>query len=51
MRKAMPLFADRSLAGLPKIYCSAGRRGVQLVMSGNDFLAASGAAAADLVED
>jgi Cys-tRNA(Pro)/Cys-tRNA(Cys) deacylase len=51
MRKAMPLFADSSIAGLPKIYCSAGRRGVQLVMTGDEFLAASGATAADLVED
>lgn len=51
MRKAIPLFADRSLAGQPRIHCSAGRRGVQLVMTGDDFLAASGATAADLVED
>jgi Cys-tRNA(Pro)/Cys-tRNA(Cys) deacylase len=51
MRKPLPLFADQSIAGQPKIYCSAGRRGVQLVMTGDDFLAASGATAADLVED
>ena len=51
MKRPMPLFADASLRGLPVVYCSAGRRGVQLVLSGDDFLAASGAKVADLVED
>lgn len=51
MKRPVPIFADRSIAGRPTIYCSAGRRGVQLVMTGNDFLAASRATTADLVED
>ena len=51
MRKPMPLFVHQSAVGRARLVCSAGQRGVQLVMRGDDFVAASGAAPADLVED
>jgi len=51
MRKPMPLFAHASIPGRERMLCSAGRRGVQLVLSGDDFLGASGATAADIIED
>ena len=51
MRKAMPLFVHEAAAALGRLFVSAGQRGVQLEMTGEAFLAASGAAAADLVED
>jgi Cys-tRNA(Pro)/Cys-tRNA(Cys) deacylase len=51
MRKAMPLFVHEAAAALPRLFVSAGQRGVQLELSGADFLAATGATAADLVED
>jgi Cys-tRNA(Pro)/Cys-tRNA(Cys) deacylase len=51
MRKTIPLFVHETARGRPRFICSAGQRGVQLVMSGDDFLATSGAAATDLIED
>ena len=51
MRKAMPLFVHEAAGALPRLLCSAGQRGVQVEMTGAEFLAASGATAADLVED
>ena len=51
MRKAMPLFVHEAAAALPRLFVSAGQRGVQVEMSGGDFLAASGGTAADLVEE
>ncbi|HQR45928.1 MAG TPA: aminoacyl-tRNA deacylase [Thermoanaerobaculia bacterium] len=51
MRRAVPLYVDASAAGRPRLVCSAGQRGVQLVLSGDDFLRASGAVAADLAEE
>ncbi len=51
MRRPLPLYVHDSAAGRPRLYCSAGRRGVQLVLSGDAFVAASGATLADLVED
>jgi Cys-tRNA(Pro)/Cys-tRNA(Cys) deacylase len=51
MRKAMSLFVHETAGALPRLFCSAGQRGVQVEMSGAAFLAASGATAADLVED
>ena len=51
MRRKMPLYVDGSARGKARLYCSAGRRGVQLALSGEAFLAASGALAADLVEE
>lgn len=51
MRKALPLFVHESAKGRARLVCSAGRRGVQVALSGDDFLAASGATAADLIED
>jgi prolyl-tRNA editing enzyme YbaK/EbsC (Cys-tRNA(Pro) deacylase) len=51
MRRAMPLFVHEAAAALPRLFVSAGQRGVQLEMPGPAFLAASGATAADLVED
>lgn len=51
MRKTMPVFVHESAAGKPRVFCSAGRRGVQLVLAGDDLVAASGGRAADLVED
>ena len=51
MKKALPTFVDASAAGKPRLFCSAGRRGVQLVLAGDDLIAASGAVAADLMED
>ncbi len=51
MKKALPLFVHESARGRERFVCSAGRRGVQVAMTGDAFLAASGAAAADLIED
>jgi Cys-tRNA(Pro)/Cys-tRNA(Cys) deacylase len=51
MRKPLPLFVHESARGRARLVCSAGRRGVQVSMAGDDFLAASGAACADLIED
>lgn len=51
MRRRIPLYVDGSARGKERLYCSAGRRGVQLVLSGEDLLAATGAVVADLVED
>lgn len=50
MRKALALFVHESVRERSRMLCSAGRRGVQLVMTGEAFLAASGATAADIVE-
>lgn len=51
MRRPLPLFVHESAAALPRLLVSAGQRGVQVEMSGAGFLAASGARAADLVEE
>jgi Cys-tRNA(Pro)/Cys-tRNA(Cys) deacylase len=51
MRKAMPLYVHESARGRARLVCSAGRRGVQVALSGDDFLAASNATGADLIED
>lgn len=51
MRKALPLFVHETAHGRARLVCSAGRRGVQVAMPGDAFLAASGATAADLIED
>ncbi len=51
MRKALPLFVHVSAVGRSRLVCSAGRRGVQVSMTGDDFVAASGAKPADLIED
>lgn len=51
MKKNLPLFVDTSAVGKPKLYCSAGQRGVQLVLSGDALVTAAEAKTADLVED
>jgi Cys-tRNA(Pro)/Cys-tRNA(Cys) deacylase len=51
MRRAIPLYVHETAAGRARLICSAGQRGVQLVVSGDDFVRASGAVAADLVEE
>jgi len=51
MRKALPLFVHESAVGRVRLVCSAGRRGVQVAMAGDEFLATSGAKSADLIED
>ena len=51
MRKTLPLYVHESAAGRARLVCSAGRRGVQVAMAGDAFLAASGAEPADLIED
>ena len=51
MRKALPLYVHQTAKGRARLVCSAGRRGVQVSMAGDDFLAASGAEPADLIED
>jgi Cys-tRNA(Pro)/Cys-tRNA(Cys) deacylase len=51
MRRAFPVFVHESARGRARLVCSAGRRGVQVSMAGDEFLAASGAASADLIED
>lgn len=51
MRKALPLFVHESAKGRARLVCSAGQRGVQVALAGDDFLAASGATPADLIED
>jgi Cys-tRNA(Pro)/Cys-tRNA(Cys) deacylase len=51
MKKALPLFVHESAVGRARVVCSAGRRGVQVALPGDDFIAASGATPADLIED
>ena len=51
MRKALPLYVHEAAAALPRLFVSAGQRGVQLELAGEAFLAASGATSADLVEE
>ena len=51
MRKAMPLYVHEEAAALPRLFVSAGQRGVQLEMAGEALLAAAGATAADLIEE
>ncbi len=51
MRRPLPLYVHESARGRSRLVCSAGRRGVQVAMTGDDFLAASGATSADLIED
>ncbi len=51
MRKPIPVWVHESARGMARLFCSAGRRGVQLVLSGDDLIAASGGLAADLVEE
>jgi Cys-tRNA(Pro)/Cys-tRNA(Cys) deacylase len=51
MRKDLPLFVHVSAKGRARLVCSAGRRGVQVSMTGDDFVSASGAKPADLIED
>jgi Cys-tRNA(Pro)/Cys-tRNA(Cys) deacylase len=51
MRKSLPLFVHESAKGRARLVCSAGQRGVQVALAGDDFLAASGATPADLIED
>ena len=51
MRRPMPLFVHETARGRARFVCSAGQRGVQVVMTGDDFLAASGAVPAGLVEE
>lgn len=47
----MPLYVHEAAAALPRLFVSAGQRGVQLEMAGGALLAASGATATDLVEE
>ena len=51
MKRAMPLFVHETAVGKARLYCSAGQRGVQLVLAGDVLVAASGATPADIVED
>ena len=51
MRKALPLYVHEAAAALPRLFVSAGQRGVQLELAGEAFLAAAGATSADLVEE
>ena len=51
MKRKLPLFVDASAPGKPRIFCSAGQRGVQLVLAGDALVSASGATPADIVED
>jgi len=51
MRKAMPLYVHEAAGALPRLFVSAGQRGVQLELAGAALLAASGATATDLVEE
>ena len=51
MRKALPLYVHEAAAALPRLFVSAGQRGVQLELAGEAFLAASRATSADLVEE
>ena len=51
MRKAMPLYVHEAAPAMPRLFVSAGQRGVQLEMAGEAFLAAAGATAADLIEE
>ncbi len=51
MRKPLALFVHESAPGRLRLVCSAGRRGVQVAMTGDEFVSASGATPADLIED
>jgi Cys-tRNA(Pro)/Cys-tRNA(Cys) deacylase len=51
MKRALPTFVDASAVGKERLYCSAGRRGVQVILRGDALVAAAGATAVDIVEE
>ncbi|MCC6130236.1 MAG: Cys-tRNA(Pro) deacylase [Acidobacteria bacterium] len=51
MKKRLPVFVHETARNLDSLYVSAGRRGVQLVVKGEDLIRAAGATAADLIEE
>jgi len=49
--KSFPAFADQTLQGFDCISVSAGQRGIQILLSPENYLRATGAALADLKKD
>jgi Cys-tRNA(Pro)/Cys-tRNA(Cys) deacylase len=50
-RRALPVVLDASALDLPTMFCSAGRRGLQLEVAPADLVTAAGADVADLAAD
>lgn len=48
MKKRYPTFIDESALGIERIYVSAGQRGLQLLLSSHDLIAATGAKTAKI---
>ena len=47
-RKRLPVVIDSSAVGLPTIFCSAGRRGLEIEIAPADLIRAAGAKVADI---
>ena len=47
-RKRLPVVIDSSAVGLPTIFCSAGRRGLEIEIAPADLIKAAGAKVADI---
>ncbi len=47
-RRALPVTVDRSALGFATVFCSAGRRGLQLELAPADLVTAAGATVVDL---
>jgi Cys-tRNA(Pro)/Cys-tRNA(Cys) deacylase len=48
LRRALPTVVDVSATGFPTIFCSGGRRGLEIELSPTDLVAVTGAAVADI---
>lgn len=48
LRRALPTVVDASATGFPTIFCSGGRRGLEIELSPTDLVAVTGAAVADI---
>jgi Cys-tRNA(Pro)/Cys-tRNA(Cys) deacylase len=49
MKKPFPIFIHETMDGLNPVYVSAGQRGLQIKISGNDLISFTGATVCDLV--
>ena len=49
MKKPFPIFIHETMEGLNPVYVSAGQRGLQIKISGNDLISFTGATVCDLV--
>ena len=47
-RRRIPVLIDSSALGFPTVYCSAGRRGLEIELAPADLVRAAGAVVADI---